>query len=194
MIDTHGRRIINSSVGKVSNCFIKNDISPNQVTLAALVIGLVAAIVLGFSMPVLSILLLWLSGLMDVVDGDLARKLNQSSKMGTLLDIVGDRIVEISIILVLGFKNAESQFVLMLLLSAIILSMTVFLTLGALVENKEKKGFHYQTGLAERTEGFIFLTLMMLFPSKTTIIALIFALVVFITAVQRMVEGIKLLK
>ena len=45
---------------------------------------------------------------MDGLDGYLARKLNQSSKWGSVLDILGDRIVEISywtVFAVLGWIN-----------------------------------------------------------------------------------------
>ena len=45
---------------------------------------------------------------MDGLDGYLARKLNQSSKWGSVLDIIGDRIVEVSywtVFAVLGWIN-----------------------------------------------------------------------------------------
>src|SRR5687768_10383211 len=41
---------------------------------------------------VLTILLIW----MDALDGYVARRLNETSKMGAVVDILGDRVVEMS--------------------------------------------------------------------------------------------------
>ena len=43
--------------------------------------------------------------IMDGVDGYIARKYNQSSELGSVLDIMGDRIVEASYWIVLGWIN-----------------------------------------------------------------------------------------
>jgi ABC-type spermidine/putrescine transport system permease subunit II len=48
------------------------------------------------------------------------------------------------------------------------------------------KSFHYQAGLAERSEGFLFFSLMAVWPSRVPEVALAFALVVLFTAGQRL--------
>ena len=43
--------------------------------------------------------------------------------------------------------------------------MTIFLTVGALAQNNGMKSFRYQAGLAERSEGFICFSFMILLSS-----------------------------
>jgi phosphatidylglycerophosphate synthase len=130
---------------------------------------------------------------LDAVDGTIAR-LKGSSLFGALMDITFDRIVEIGIILVLAVKYPENNFLFLLLASSIIISMTIFLTVGTLSAKISEKSFYYQAGLAERTEGFIFFTGMILFPQYIKIIVIIFILIIIFTAVQRMAEAKKILK
>ncbi len=81
----------------------------------------------------------------------------------------------------------------MILACTIILSMTVFLTSGMLLENTGIKSFHYQAGLMERTEGFIMFTFMIIFYSYMKILAFIYAVLILYTAVQRLYMAIKVL-
>jgi CDP-diacylglycerol--glycerol-3-phosphate 3-phosphatidyltransferase len=71
--------------------------------------------------------------------------------------------------------------------------MTTFLTTGLLVNKKSYKTFYYQPGLAERSEGFIFLTLMIIFKNYIFPISLLFSALIFITFIQRLFEAIKYL-
>ena len=72
------------------------------------------------------------------------------------------------------------------LVSAILISMTVFLTTGMLTPKKGKKSFYYQAGLMERTEGFLAFTVMMLFPSALSVLTWIYAGLIGITILQRL--------
>ena len=73
------------------------------------------------------------------------------------------------------------------------MSMTIFLTVGALSEKKGVKSFYYQAGVAERSEGFIFFSLMILFPGYLRIITNIFSILITVTAIQRFLEAKRLL-
>ena len=67
------------------------------------------------------------------------------------------------------------------------------LTVGALSEKKGVKSFYYQAGVVERSEGFIFFSLMILIPSYLGIITNIFSILIIITAIQRFLEAKRLL-
>jgi archaetidylinositol phosphate synthase len=56
------------------------------------------------------------------------------------------------------------------------------------------KSFYYQAGLAERTEGFILFSLMMLLPDYVLLITLLFFMVEVFTGLQRLNEARKLLR
>ena len=193
MLDTHARKYVNPIIELGAKFLLRLKLTPNNVTILALLLGISTSIFLYFDMQIISVILLWVSGYLDAVDGAMARRSNSSSSFGTLLDIVSDRIVEVSIVLVLGIKFVDVRYNLIVLTVCILMSMTIFLTVGALSEKKGVKSFYYQAGVAERSEGFIFFSLMILIPSYLGIITNIFSVLIIITAIQRFLEAKRLL-
>lgn len=193
MLDTHARKYISPVISKIADKLLKFNLTPNQITLAGFLFGILSAVIYYFNYPALAVLILWISGLLDVLDGAMARKANMTSSFGTVMDVTFDRLVEIGIIISIAFLHPSTRFVLILLMGSIIFSMTVFLTVGAVSEKKGVKSFYYQAGLAERTEGFIFFSIMMLFSDIIIITTTIFLILIVITAIQRMFEAKKIL-
>lgn len=193
MLDTHARKYVNPIIELGAEFLLKLKLTPNNVTILALLLGVSTSIFLYFDMQIIAVTLLWVSGYLDAVDGAMARRSNISSSFGTLLDIFSDRIVEVSIVLVLGLKFVDVRYNLIVLTVCILMSMTIFLTVGALSEKKGVKSFYYQAGVAERSEGFIFFSLMILIPSYLGIITNIFSILIIITAIQRFLEAKRLL-
>ena len=162
MLDTNCRKFIQPFIKLGANFFIKLNITANQVTSIALIFGIASGILIYLDFPCIAIALLWFSGYLDAVDGTIARH-SGSTPFGTVMDITFDRIVEISLILGLALKNPNINFLFLCLACSIIISMTIFLVTGSLTTKKSEKSFYYQPGLAERTEGFIMFSLMILF-------------------------------
>lgn len=192
MLDTHARKYVQPSIEKTANYFLKLRLSANQVTVVSFIIGSLSGILIYFDYTFWAVFVLWLSGFLDAVDGTMARKTEPSS-WGTLLDISFDRLVEISVILGLAFRFPNSMWALLLLSVSIIYAMTIFLTVGAVSEKRGVKSFYYQAGLAERTEGFILFTLMILFSNYLTALTLLFFVVEMFTTFQRLREAKKIL-
>lgn len=192
-MDTHARKYVQPAMEFGAKVFINKNISANQVTVIAFLTGMLSVFMIAVDKKLMALAFLWLSGYLDAIDGTIARNTNKSSSFGTMMDITFDRLVEIGIIIVLAARNPESVFNLLVLSSCIIVSMTVFLVVGALSEKEGVKSFRYQAGLAERSEGFIIFSLMVLFQGWTGIISNIFSVLIIITAVQRFFEGKKLL-
>ena len=151
MLDTHARKYVNPIIELGAEFLLKLKLTPNNVTILALLLGVSTSIFLYFDMQIIAVTLLWVSGYLDAVDGAMARRSNSSSSFGTLLDIVSDRIVEVSIVLVLGLKFVDVRYNLIVLTVCILMSMTIFLTVGALSEKKGVKSFYYQAGVVERS-------------------------------------------
>jgi archaetidylinositol phosphate synthase len=195
MLDSKARKMIQPIFDNSANFFIKRNISANQVTLIAFAIGLMPAVLIYFNTPtIIAIAILWFSGFLDAVDGTVARKTKTSSPFGTIMDITFDRLVEISLLLVFALKYSTNVLAFVLLACSIIVSMTIFLTVGAASDKVSEKTFYYQAGLAERTEGFIMFSIMAFLPQFIDIIALIFATMIIITATQRFFEAYKFFK
>lgn len=194
MLDTHARKYVSPFIEFGANIFIKRKISANTVTILALILGVLSAILLYLDKNILAVIVLWISGYLDAVDGSIARKTNSSSSFGTVLDITFDRIVEIGIIFVSSLKFEDVRLNIIVLLACILISMVIFLTVGAVSEKSGVKSFYYQAGVAERSEGFIMLSLMMVFERYLGIVVNIFSFIVIITALQRMIEAKNILK
>ena len=192
MLDTNCRKFIQPFIKLGANIFIKLNITANQVTSIALIFGIASGILIYLDFPYIAIALLWFSGYLDAVDGTIARH-SGSTPFGTVMDITFDRIVEISLILGLALKNPNINFLFLCLACSIIISMTIFLVTGSLTTKKSEKSFYYQPGLAERTEGFIMFSLMILFQTYLNYLTLIFIFIVLFTATQRFLEGEKIL-
>jgi archaetidylinositol phosphate synthase len=192
MLDTRARKTIQPIFERSADFFIKRNISANQVTLIAFMIGLIPSVLIYFDVSsVIAISILWFSGFLDAVDGTVARKTKTSSPFGTVMDVTFDRIVEISLIIVFSLKYSNNLFAFILLACSIIVSMTIFLTVGAASDKVSEKTFYYQAGLAERTEGFIMFSIMAFFPQYIDILALVFAGLILFTALQRFREAYK---
>lgn len=188
MLDTRARKYFEPILLSIAKFFVKYNISANSITLLAFIIGMISGVLVYFKLPILAVIFLWLSGLFDAVDGNVARLTNTQSKLGAQIDIVSDRLVELSIIWGLALNHNDSLYAMLLLVSSILISMTIFLTTGMISENKTKKSFYYQAGLMERTEGFILSTIMILFAKYLTIITFIYAGLIIITIIQRIYE------
>ena len=193
MLDTHARQLVQPVFEFLAREMGKRGADPLHVTLWALAAGVLGAAGLALGWTAVFLCLLWISGLLDAVDGTLARQRGTASRAGALFDIVCDRMVEGAVIVAMGLRFPEARLELLVLCAAVILSLTVFLTAAAALPGTRGKSFHYQAGLAERTEGFLFFSLMALWPGQAGVVALAFALLVAVTAAQRLKAALRLL-
>ena len=79
---------------------------PNLVSMARLLgVPLFLWLVLGPKADELALVVLMVSGVTDWLDGWLARKLNQTSRLGEILDPVADRLYILAVVVGLGFRE-----------------------------------------------------------------------------------------
>jgi CDP-diacylglycerol--glycerol-3-phosphate 3-phosphatidyltransferase len=194
MLDTYARKPFDKLFDKAADGFLALKLRPNHVTGAALAVGLGAGAVLYAGHPAAAVGLLWLSGFLDAVDGGMARKTGTADLTGAMFDVVSDRVVELAVFWALALRRPDSLYAMLALVSAVLLSMTVFLTTGMLVGKSGRgksgnKSFYYQAGLMERTEGFIASTAMMLFQGWLAPLTWIYAALIGVTVCQRLYEA-----
>ncbi len=192
MLDTWARHRIQPAFDRLAAWCVRRGVPANHVTVAAFAVGAAAMPLVMTGHPWTATAALWVSGALDVLDGTKAR-LTARSPRGTLMDITFDRLVELGVILGLALRYPWAQFPLLCLTAAIVFSITVFLTTGALAERPSAKSFYYQAGIAERTEGFILFTAMMLWSHALVPLTYLFVAVETATGVQRFVEAYRLL-
>ncbi|MCA1012481.1 CDP-alcohol phosphatidyltransferase family protein [Halobacillus halophilus] len=193
MLDTHARKYVQPSIEKTASFLLRRGRTPNQITILALFLGLSTSLLYLSGYPIIGVIVLWVSGFLDAVDGTMARH-TKSSPFGTVMDVTFDRIVEVAMIVAVAYLHPEVMWPLLLLSVSIIISMTVFLVVGAVSEKAGIKSFYYQAGAAERSEGFIFFSIMLLFPNFLLWSTLLFFAVELFTGIQRFMEAKRILQ
>jgi cardiolipin synthase len=89
---------------------------PNAVSAIRLLgVPLFLWLVLGPEADVLALVVLMLSGFTDWLDGYLARKLNQTSRLGEILDPVADRLYILAVVIGLGVREIVPWWVVVIL-------------------------------------------------------------------------------
>lgn len=194
MLDTRARKAVDPLFERFARLLLKRRFTPNVVTLLAFLFGLSAGVLLYFGLPIPAVLVLWFSGLLDAVDGTMARLSGKSSLFGAVLDVTGDRVVELGFVWALALRHPDCLLPLLGLVSCILLSMTVFLTTGMLAQNHSSKSFYYPAGLMERTEGFVLFSMMALVQAYLAPITWVFAGLILFTAIQRLLIANRLQK
>jgi len=186
MIDSYGRSLYQKVIINPSLPFF-SFLSPTTITCFALLVGISVLPLLALKYSDYAFAMLLLSGFLDTVDGSVARFKNQTTSFGAALDIMGDRMVEFSVILGLYlFHPEERSLSCLLMLGSILFCITSFLVVGVFTQNNTEKSFHYSPGLIERAEAFIFFSLMILFPFTFPIVSYLFSALVLLTALLRL--------
>jgi len=196
MLDPLMRRLIDPPLAAMA-AYRPKGFTPNKMTLVGLAFGLAACVLVAHGYFLTALAALLLNRLADGLDGAIARHDGAESLIGAYLDIVCDFIVWA--LLPLGFlaHNPENAMAAALLLSSFAMSMTVFLAFAIMAEKKGlssqaqgKKHFFYLSGLAEGTETIGFFVLVMLLPSAFSVGATIFALIVYVSVLGRILAAL----
>ncbi len=188
MIDTKWRKAFQPLFDKLATPLVRLRVKPDTITWTAFAVGLTAGLCLAVGYPVIALILLWLSGLLDVLDGTVARLTGSTSNNGAYLDLILDRMVESAIILGFVWARPALAFAGLLFFTAVLFNFTTFIVAGALFTNQGKKSMHYDVGLAERTETFLVFSLMILLPAAGLAILLIFNGIIFLTGIIRFIR------
>lgn len=91
------------SVDNLANLFVSLKITPNALSVFALILGFVAGIFFSISKPLMAGIVIVLCGLFDMLDGKVAVKTNKKSLFGAIFDSTLDRYSEFFIYLGLAY-------------------------------------------------------------------------------------------
>ncbi|WP_027967138.1 CDP-alcohol phosphatidyltransferase family protein [Halomonas halocynthiae] len=177
-------------------------VKPDQVTLIAFVIGMLALPLLAFELYWLALVAIVLNRLGDGLDGALARLTGTDSDAGGFLDIGLDFVFYAAV--VFGFVLADpgaNALVGALLLFAFIGTGTSFLAFAIMAARHQlqsprfqHKAFYYLHGLTEGTETVLALVAFCLWPEYFPLLATLFAAACALTTVTRLWGGYITLK
>jgi phosphatidylglycerophosphate synthase len=168
---------------------------PALFTLLALLAGLAAAWLAARGSIIPSLAMWLLNRLLDGLDGLVARAQNKESDFGGYLDILLDFIVyaAIPIGLVLDYPNPQHYLALVLMLSAFYVNAASWMYLAAILEKRAAHNRALQTaiimpaGLVGGFETIVAYCIFLLLPNAIAPLFIGFAILVFVTTLQRLV-------
>jgi CDP-diacylglycerol--glycerol-3-phosphate 3-phosphatidyltransferase len=174
----------------VVDLLAKTSVTPNTVTWSGFILTLVATALVATGRPFAAGWVVLFSGLFDILDGALARRTNQVTKFGGVLDSTLDRLSEAAILLgimafFLFYAGSELfQWVVLLIGISMVFSFLV----SYIRSRAEAAGYECQVGIFTRTERVIILALGLLIGlNLALVIALaIIALLSLVTVIQRL--------
>ncbi len=133
----------------------ERQVTPNQVTLAALVLSLLAALCIGAGWLRLGALVLIVAGLGDLVDGMLARTTDQASPFGAFFDSTLDRISEGVVLAAAAYRFASDGRP--LLVTVVVLALLGSLLVSYTRARAQALGIDCKVGLMSRAERMVLL-------------------------------------
>lgn len=173
-------------------------VTGNALTATSLGIGALCLVAIAFGLNIVALVLWFLNRLFDGLDGEVARLRGESSEFGAFVDIVADFFVYGGFLVALAVQHPDARLALVALFFAYYLNGTVFLALSGILERLKRerlteRGLHFRRSVTEGFETILAGTLFLLLPYHVSIIAWIFAAMVFISAAQRLWDGRRIL-
>jgi CDP-diacylglycerol---glycerol-3-phosphate 3-phosphatidyltransferase len=185
------------AVGPIARSAIRAGLTPNIITTCGALVVLGSAVAYGLGEPHWGGALLLLSGLFDILDGQVARLGTQSSSFGAFYDSTLDRVGESAVFLGIalwfvhgGVPAAQLDVAIGVTIAALSASLLVSYTRA----RAEGLGFEAKVGIAQRAERFLVLGAPTLFfggganGQLLFWITVILAVTTAITVVQRVVH------
>jgi len=169
-------------------------VTPNGLTYSALLSGVVAALLFYIDHGWWAYAVVLLSGLLDAVDGRVARMGAGPSVWGGVLDLICDRIVEASILLGIAVPHPSWHLPALVVAATWYVNLCVFLVIGTASDKLSVKVIDYPPGLLERSELLIFAFIVVALPILVPAVAYIYAVLEVITAAQRFRYGRRILR
>ncbi|MDR3455393.1 MAG: CDP-alcohol phosphatidyltransferase family protein [Rhodoferax sp.] len=183
-------------MNRLARVLVRAGLSADQITLAGFLAGLVAAVLIANSLYVAGAVAIFLSRLLDALDGAVAR-LSQPTDRGAFLDIALDFLFYASIPLAFALADpARNALAAAVLLAAFIGTSTSFLAFAVMAAKRglhsadyPDKSFYFLGGLTEATETLACFAAICVWPQYFAPLAYAFAALCAATIATRLWWG-----
>lgn len=213
MLDRVVRRRLDGPLDRVAARLERTRLTPDALSLAGLALALASAALAAFALWPAALAAWLVSRVLDGLDGPLARRRGGGTEAGGFLDITADfaaygaGVVGVALgatgALTGGAPATWEWAGFLAVLLAYYVNGAAFLAFSAAAERVERNGgrarledgrtFSFIGGLAEGTETIVVHSLWLLVPGAAPVVAWVWAGVVGVSAVQRVVLGRRLL-
>lgn len=176
--------VLNKIESPIVSVFYKLKISPNLLSVFGLILGIIAAVLIGLNNLILAAIFLIFGAVADLFDGSLARKYGKESIFGAFLDSVIDRIQELAIFIGATYLFINQENYEWAILPIITLGLS-FLVSYARARGEGLGIQMKESGIVTRPERLIIL-LIGLFTNQFIIAMVIVCLTSLISFIQRL--------
>lgn len=182
MLTEWGRKVLKPLFEFVASVFQKLHITPNTVTVIALILSVVVAYLIVIDQLFWAGVLYFVGAGLDAIDGTLARQMGVRSQFGAFLDSTLDRLGESTVTGAIAVWAALQGDMLGVLLAfaALVTSFMVSYTRA----RAESLGYEAKLGFGSRVERFFIMVISLLFGRPIIGVALI-TILAGITTFQR---------
>lgn len=197
MLDRQFREVAGPVLESLGCQLARRGVTPGTLTAVGWLAGVGACLSAAGRLWSMALILWLVNRLFDGLDGPVARAVAPTLR-GGFFDIVADFSVYGGFVVGVAIGVPTARLACLVLLFTYYVSGTVFLAATSLLtarssRRSDNRSFRFIGGLAEGGETVLVYVLFCLWPHSATMIAWVFALVVAITAVQRVVIGVRLL-
>jgi phosphatidylglycerophosphate synthase len=165
-------------------------ITANQISVAAAVLGLAAAVLVAVQLPWAGVALWLVSRVLDGYDGMVARLSGTSTLFGGYLDITLDMLAYSGMAIAFAIAMPADRVLWMMVLLGYVMAITTTLALSSLAEKADRqlggnRSIQFTRGLAEGGETTIVYVVIALAPSVSRYVLVVWIAMLAISAVQR---------
>ncbi len=203
MLDAPVRRALASPLDRVAGILHGAGVSALTLTALGWLAGVGACVLAATGHWHLALVGWLLNRVLDGLDGPVARR-SGATDLGGFLDIVADFSIYGGFVIAMGIAVPDARLACLVLLGTYYVSGTAFLALSSVLERRgqsaerddlaDGRSLLFAGGLAEGTETVVFYALVCLLPQHLETLTWFFAAAVAVTALQRIVLGIHLLR
>jgi CDP-diacylglycerol--glycerol-3-phosphate 3-phosphatidyltransferase len=183
MFDGTFRKPVDRAVKPIGALLRKTRLTPDHLTIVGLLVGIAAAVAIGFGRRWLGLALVILAALPDLLDGALAKASGTSSQRGAFFDSTVDRVTDSLLLGGIGWHFALTEDPRIVLLPFAVASISSVISYQR--AKAESLGIEAKGGLMERAERIIAILIGLAFNVLLIPILWIMLVLTSITAVQR---------
>lgn len=172
-------------------------VAPNMVTGVGFIVGVGACVSIAYERWWLGLTLWILNRLADGLDGPIARR-QGPTELGGFFDIVADFAVYGGVLIALGIALPDTRMASLVVFLTYYLSGSSFLAFSSLAATRALEGdgrsLNFPAGIVEGAETIAVYIVILAFPSQAVTLLWIWAALVGLTALQRVLIVARLLQ
>jgi len=125
VLDIKARKGFNRVIAPFIRWLAKSPITPTWITLAGLAVTVVGAGIIAAGHPFTGALVAAFGGILDTIDGPLARATGRASDRGAFIDTISDRLGEVAVFVGLAYWVAGDDVLVVLVVYCLAMSLLV---------------------------------------------------------------------